>query len=310
MKILLIRLDKIGDLVSTLPVDQLPQLTPHDVHWAIARGLSFIPRYAQPPRQVFELDKANTDGIALRSLREFLRKETPDLAVSFQAPWWVNYALWSEGVPQRVGVRSQWHSFLFLNRGLRQRRSRAERHEADYNRELLEFALKLAPSSSPVLQMKAAADVVLPALPSVYVVMHPGMAGSALNWPQKSYVELIRKLTLAGHPVVITGTPADGPYLDEIERSARNLPGVHWLVGNLDSTALLTVLERAQAVLAPSTGVAHLAASLGRPVLCLFSDVRVQRSVRWAPRGPNVQILEPLQNISVGQVEESLRRFL
>lgn len=37
---------------------------------------------------------------------------------------------------------SQWHSYIFLNHGLRQSRTLAEKHEADYNFELMQFALE------------------------------------------------------------------------------------------------------------------------------------------------------------------------
>ncbi|WP_374032053.1 glycosyltransferase family 9 protein [Bdellovibrio bacteriovorus] len=127
-----------------------------------------------------------------------MREYRPDVAVSLQAPWWVSYALWVEGVPVRAGVRSQWHSFLFLNKGLRQRRSLAVQHEADYNLDVLKHALNISENvKTPVLKLTAPEN---PALLSKYhlttqnyVVVHPGMAGSALNWPIGNYIELIKK---------------------------------------------------------------------------------------------------------------------
>ncbi|MEN0059029.1 MAG: glycosyltransferase family 9 protein, partial [Bdellovibrio sp.] len=53
------------------------------------------------------------------------------------------------------------------------------------------------------------------------------------------------------------------------------------------------VLGAAKAVIVPSTGIAHLAASLGTPVIGLYSPVRVQHPRRWAARGPQVKILMP-----------------
>lgn len=298
-KVLLIRLDKIGDLICTMCVDQVSFLKDCDVQWAIAKGLNFIPDNAAPQRQYLELKKDDSKN-SLPALKKFLREFKPDIAVSFQAPWWVSYALWSEGVPVRAGVRSQWHSFLFLNKGLRQRRSLATQHEADYNLDLLlhAFAIeeKISQEKTPILKLRATANPTLLNKHNLtaqnYIVVHPGMAGSALNWPISSYIELIEKIN-ANTQVVLTGTPADEPWLKDIKAYFKNNPRVLSLQNELNAAELLTVLDKAKAVVVPSTGVAHIAASLGTPVLGLYSPVRVQHPRRWAARGEKVHILMP-----------------
>lgn len=291
-KILCVRLDKIGDLVSTLPVDQLPEARDSQITWAVAQGLGALVEASRPTRRFFELDKSRPQEARSR-LRKFLQAERPDLMVSFQAPWWVSFEAWRAGVPLRAGVRSQWHSFLFLNRGLRQRRSLAEQHEADYNRDLLLFALGQVDRSNatPVLTLQASVSS-SPIPPGSYVV-HAGMAGSALNWPMKFYVSLVKSLRAKGYSVVLTGTEADRHLIAPLEEAFRADPGVENRIGRSSLPELLSLLAQAKAVIAPSTGVAHLAASLGRPVLAFFSPIRVQRARRWAPRGRQVLTLTP-----------------
>lgn len=262
----------------------------------VSKGLNFIPENSQPPRNFITLDKSKPQQ-SLKDLRAYLRQNKPDIAVSFQAPWWVHFALWLEGVPVRAGVKSQWHSFLFLNRGLRQKRSRALKHESQYNLELLYAALSSPPSTSeaPILQLRAPLDhsplVAHQLKEKSYIVVHPGMAGSALNWPTKHYIRLIEEL--APLQVVITGTPADEPWLTEIKETFQNNQRVLILQNKLSSLELLSVLKFSQAVIVPSTGVAHIAASLGAPVIGLYSPLRVQNPRRWAARGPQVHTLVP-----------------
>ncbi|MNJ92608.1 ADP-heptose:LPS heptosyl transferase I [compost metagenome] len=295
-KVLLIRLDKIGDLVSTMCVDEASCLSQTEVRWVISKGLGFIPNCAQPPRTYVELSKDDWKS-SLRTLREYIHTFKPDVAVSFQAPWWVNFALWIEKVPVRSGVLSQWHSFLFLNRGLRQRRSKAIKHEADYNMDVLKYAMGDSSSEpTPVLKLVAPSNPELLAkhhlAPKNYVVVHPGMAGSALNWPIPRYIELIEKVA-PQIQVVLTGTPADEPWLTEIKETFKNNSKVLNLQSQLTAPELFTVLKNAKAVVVPSTGVAHMAASLGAPVLGLYSPLRVQHPTRWAARGPQVHIFVP-----------------
>lgn len=293
-KVLLIRLDKIGDLISTMPVDQADLLKNCEVRWVIAKGLGFVPDHAIPKRTYIELSKEDWQT-SLKALIQYLRDFKPDVAVSFQAPWWVNYALWITGTPVRAGVQSQWHSFLFLNKGLRQRRSKAVQHEADYNFDLLRYAMGDTSSRppTPILKLQAPENSELlrkySLVPQHYVVIHAGMAGSALNWPTENYITLIRKIAETTQ-VVLTGTPADEPFLKDIKAALKDHPKVLSLQNLLKASELFTVLKNSKAVVVPSTGVAHMAASLGAKVLGLYSPIRVQHPRRWAARGENVQI--------------------
>ncbi|WII73559.1 glycosyltransferase family 9 protein [Bdellovibrio sp. 22V] len=298
-KVLLIRLDKIGDLICTMCVDQVSFLKGHDVQWVISKGLGFVPDHADPKRKYLELSKENWKE-SLRALRTFLHEFKPDVAVSFQAPWWVSYALWAENVPVRAGVKSQWHSFLFLNRGLRQRRSLATQHEADYNLDLLLHAFDIEEDvlqeKTPVLKLEAPENIALLDKYGLavkrYVVVHPGMAGSALNWPIPRYIEFIEEVA-KDTQVVLTGTPADEPWLKDIKERFKDHPRVRSLQNQLKAAELFTILKNSKAVVVPSTGVAHMAASLGATVLGIYSPLRVQHPRRWAARGKDVHIFVP-----------------
>lgn len=292
----LIRLDKIGDLVSTLPVDELEPLKDFDVHWIVSQGLAFVADHAVPKRQYLELRPAKKLD-SFFELLKFLKETKPAISISFQGPWWVSLAMWLAQVPVRGGRQSQWHSWLFLTRGLRQRRSQATQHEADYNRDLVYFTLKFSTKNqaTPILKLMPNPEVRLEKwnlLPQQYVVIHPGMAGSALNWKIKNYIELIQQVK-ADLPVVITGTPLDEPWLIEIKREFAGDSRVHILQNLLSTTELLTVLAHARAVVAPSTGVAHLAASLGTKVIGIYSPLQVQSPTRWQTRGPKVIVKSP-----------------
>lgn len=299
-KALLIRLDKIGDLICTLPADQLSVFHtteaegPYAVHWMISKGLDFVPRNALPIRQRTSWNKKFRFFSFIRYLK-FLREEKFDLAISFQAPWWVSFGLWLACVPVRAGVKSQWHSFLFLNKALRQRRSLAEKHEAEYNFDLVEFAIgKSTGDTLPILKMKAPQVWKRPEAIKNYFVLHPGMAGSAKNWPQEKYIQAVEKLFEATeHSCVLTGQHMDEPYLSQIKSKFADHPRFYNLQNQISSEELLDVLCFSEFVLAPSTGVLHLAAALGKKSLGIYSPLTVQHPRRWAARGPEVHIFCP-----------------
>lgn len=300
-KIVLIRLDKIGDLICSLPVDQVIDTNEYDVTWLVQKGMGQVVDLGVRPRKYFELDK-NDPKSSAKQLAKILKDIQPDIAISFQAPWWVSFELFKARIPVRSGVRSQWHSFLFLNQGLRQKRSLAVKHELDYNLDLVLKTLNLKHSREflffEITQPTATEVLEKFHLKSKgYIVVHPGMMGSALNWKQSQYIDYIHQLLLRQKKIVITGTPSDEPYLTEIKKKYAGHADVLILQSKLNMKELIQVLAHAEFVVAPSTGVAHLAASVGTRVLAIFSPIRVHHPRRWSPRGSQVEVYLPKEEL-------------
>jgi heptosyltransferase I len=293
-KVLLIRLDKIGDLICTLPADQVLDEKVYDVTWVVQKGLGPILDLGVKHRNYIELDKNNIKQ-AREKLNSLIKVLKPDIAVSFQCPWWVNFELFKAGVPVRSGVKSQWHSFLFLNKAIRQKRSLAEKHELEYNLELLYKTLDIKQTKEfhyfHINKPDSTATLTAHNLtPEHYVVVHPGMMGSALNWPQHEYIKYIQRLISEGNQVVVTGTDQDEPYLTEIKKEFSTNENVIWLQSKLNLNELIEILAYSKYVVAPSTGVAHLTASVGTLIKGIYSPVTVHHPKRWGPRGPQVQV--------------------
>jgi heptosyltransferase I len=296
-KVLLIRLDKIGDLICTLPADQILDTNQYDVTWTVQKGMGRIVELGEKKRKYLELDKANPKESRIQ-FAEFLKKNNFDYAVSFQCPWWINYELFKHRIRHRIGVLSQWHSFLFLNEGLRQKRSLAVKHEFEYNLDLVQKItgpISIDPKKILFKFRKPQSTATLEKfhLMPNYVVVHPGMMGSALNWPQQKYIEYINRLLSENKIIVVTGTDSDEPYLDQIKKVFLNHPQVKWLQSKLNFNELLEILNYSEKIIAPSTGVAHIAASLDKEVHAIFSHIRVHHPLRWSPRGENVKIYLP-----------------
>lgn len=299
--VILIRLDKIGDLICSLPVDQVIDTNEYDVTWIVQKGMGQVVDLGARKRKYFELDK-NDPKASAAQLEKILKNIKADVAISFQAPWWVNFELFKARIPVRSGVRSQWHSFLFLNQGIRQKRSRAIQHELQYNLDLVQKTLQLRatreflffeiskPTEKDVLQKYNLK-------PESYIVVHPGMMGSALNWKQSQYIDYIHQQLFRQKKIVITGTASDEPYLTDIKAKYADHPEVLVLQSQLTLKELIQVLANSEFVVAPSTGVAHLAASVGARVLAIFSPIQVHHPRRWAPRGPRVEIYLPKEDL-------------
>ncbi len=292
-KAVFIRLDRMGDLVLTLPCDRLVA-DQFNCHWVIPKGLDFVAENDASKKKFSSLD-ASDPWKSFFLLRKKIQEISPDVSISFHVPWWVNFALWSCRVKTRGGVLSQWHSYLFLNKGLRQKRSRVEAHEMEYNFQLVEFVFDLKRNREQWQPMtlncpdhtELQFDVT-----QNYFVVHPGMGGSALNWPTASYVQLIDQLTEKA-TVVVTGTSSDEAYLSPLKMSLKNNHKVVWLDKQLNGYQLLKLLKNAKANIAPSTGVLHLSASLGATSIGIYSPIKVHQAQRWGPKGKNTSTFTP-----------------
>ncbi|MDZ4662345.1 MAG: glycosyltransferase family 9 protein [Pseudomonadota bacterium] len=294
-KLLFIRVDRIGDLVLTLPVDQSLDTAKNEITWWISQGLEFIAEASQKKRTFLTVNK-------LRPWREFWRlyswlKANPtDVSILFHGPWWLSLACFLAGVPTRGGRLSQWHSYLFLNKGLRQSRSQSAKHESEYNFELASYVLSIPYVSKPHLELRIPeAGTLLKKFnlePKSYLMVHPGMGGSSRNANSEYYISLISKY-LEKTIVVITGTKSDLPFIAPLFEKLRGFNNIIWLNEKLSGREVIAVAQEAQMVIAPSTGVMHLAASTGVKTLGIFSPVQTQSSKRWGPRGRDVSVIAP-----------------
>lgn len=295
-KTLLVRVDKIGDLVVSLNADSHPALANSDCTWLISQGLGWVIDHAEPSKNYIEISK-KFSWTHFFYLVKTIKNLAPKRAVVFQAPWFVGFAIFWARVPIRIGRRSQWHSYLFFNKGIRQKRSQAQQHESRYNWELISKGLKfngkeswINPEFSPKDAKKELRLLGLRA--GSYCVVHPGMMGSALNWPQTHYISLIRELS--NHvTVVITGTESDQHWLNPIRNELEEQKHLYWLDTLLTGTELIAVLSGAQFVVAPSTGIVHIAAALKTPIFGLYSPRDSEKSARWGPLSKKAVVFSP-----------------
>jgi ADP-heptose:LPS heptosyltransferase len=120
-----------------------------------------------------------------------------------------------------------------------------------------------------------------PAAPPVSdaIVIHPGAASPARQWPADRFGEVARQLTETGHPVVVTGTDAEQQGVQAVVRAGRLPPGSD-LCGLLDLAQLAALVAAARLVISGDTGIAHLATAYGTPSVVLFGPTPPQL---WGP---------------------------
>ena len=110
------------------------------------------------------------------------------------------------------------------------------------------------------------------------VVVHPGSGSPAKNWPVERFADVIRRLRAQQKEVVAVAGEAD---VEQAAVLAREVPGVPLLTG-LTLTELSETLAECGCFLGNDSGITHLAAAVGLPVVALFGPSDPDT---WAPRG-------------------------
>lgn len=305
LRILVVRTDRLGDVILSTPVfEVIKQQFPNThitvmIREPIASIIEGLP--AVDEVMIFRPEKEHAGFRGFLRLRKELREEKFRISIVLHGPLKLAAAVFFANIRYRVGPWSKLYSFLFFNRGLRQRRSQVEMHEADYNLQLLrKIGIRMNSRSVPVRvnvdpKAKAAAKQWLSERgwkpDSPLVIVHPGMSGSALNWPETHYIEFIRSLIKEGRQILITGGPQEVSLLNRISEALGPLKDKAIFYGNTEpvgeyvgSLAFLTGLfSFASLVVAPSTGPLHLAVAVGCPVVTFYPPIRVQSAIRWGP---------------------------
>jgi ADP-heptose:LPS heptosyltransferase len=288
MRILVVRTDRLGDSLLTLPaVADLRQARPdaHIAFWC-RPGIAPLIAWDRHLDAVHSWDPA--DDHSLRALQA----EGFDAALCCHGRPELAKLLWRAGIRQRVGNGRRWFSLLFSHR-LRASRSRRRLHESDSNRALAQLLLgpgfQPGPARNGLLvpqQELTAADTLLAQVERPQpVVLQPGSLGSSEDWPPERMAELGRQLEADGVPVLVHLGPPEAKRLGHL---FTDFPVVG---ADLSLPGLAAVCSRARCLVGNSTGPLHLAAALGRPVVGLYPTTPSMAPARWGPIGAPRRVL-------------------
>ena len=302
-RILLVRSDRIGDTLLTLPsVTALRHRFPD----------AFIAFLCQPytesmVRRINGLDEVliyDSNGkhqgwSGLKLLSDELKSYQFDKTVVFFPRPMLLWALWRAGIPTRIGTGYRWYSFFLTDRVM-EHRSECLKHEAEYNLNLLSPMLgdsipnpRFDFYDDPELNRDWKKLLMHYGISQNYAIVHAGSGKSAPNLSLEQYRKLIDILlhkTL--WQLVLTGSPAEAELNECLMEGLPRERAVN-LSGKLNLVQLMETIRNARLMITSSTGPLHLADAQNTPVLGFYCPLPPHTPVRWGPYQQSKWVVMP-----------------
>lgn len=301
MRILLVRTDRLGDVILTLPM--LPLLRkrfPGAFIGLLLKKYTADLVEGNPYADELLLYDDGQSLIPSAVMVKTIKAKNFDIAIVVHPTPRIAWLLFRAGIPERIGSGYRYYSLLF-NKRVYEHRKDAKRHELEYNLNLLkkldcpiggkpEFALTIPPGVDATVEGLFASVGIDPK--KEIIVVHPGTGGSAKEWPADNFGLLAARLqTERDGQILITGSQEEEPKVARVllGTKGKGIP----LAGRLSLKELAAVIKRASLFISNSTGPLHIAAAVGTPAVCMFSQITTMSAARWGPYTPKKRVLVP-----------------
>ena len=300
-RFLLIRTDRIGDTILTLPsVTALRKKYPAAfiVFLAQPYTVPLIEKYEGIDLLLtYEPEKRHKGWPGIMQLSRELEQLKIDVALLFYPRLELAFALFKAKIPVRIGTAYRWYSFLLTQR-IFEHRKECLKHEAEYNLSLL---ASLLPGENPQPHNEFKKWTPEPWWDNFrteqnlneYVIVHPGSGSSAPNLNKTQY-RLIVQLLLdkTSWTVLLTGASGEEKLVDNI---AEDFPQerVKIMAGRYSLAEFLTIIRHSSLLITSSTGPLHLANAVKTPLLGFFCPAKPHTPIRWGPYDQQKWVVTP-----------------
>jgi heptosyltransferase-3 len=302
-RFLVIRTDRIGDVVLSTPVlEVLKSSFPGSQVTMMVSPYTIDVVINNPHLDDVIMDDAENRHKGIRGfflLVKEVKKRKFDVGILLRPTLRLALLLFLSGVKYRIGTGFRFYQILF-NRKVYVHRKKNLRHEAEYNLDLL-IPLGITPQKIlPKVYVSPEEDEfarqildefkILPE--DIVVGIHPGSGNSSLNLPAKRFAQVADRLVEeVNAKIIFTGSNKEKELIGFIKSNMRN--GSFDLAGKTTLRQLASVLKNCDAIIANSTGPMHLASALGTPTVAIFCPIFSAGPTRWGPYGEGHQVILP-----------------
>ena len=293
-KILIVRTDRLGDVVLSTPVIKNLRLAFPKSHIAfICRPYTRGALEGNPDLdEVIIYDKYRKHKSLWASIKFsfYLRRKKFDFALILHPTNRVHLITFLAGIPQRVG----WDKKLgkLLTKRIKHTKQEGKKHELEYTLDLLRGSLSIPIKNTDTYfpirsKAKAAVEQLLKGkgvgISDKFIVIHPSASCLSKRWPQERFLKVIKLLReRVGFKIIVITSESEREFGEKLVGDS----GVIDLRGSLSIPELGALLKQAALFISNDSGPVHIAASFNTPIISIFGRNDSGLSpLRWRPRG-------------------------
>lgn len=311
-KVLIIRNDRLGDVILTLPlVNAVRDIFPDAVITFLARN--YPAELIKDYKGINELIREEESGNFFKKYSYFKKNKT-DLVINVKPCFEYALLFFLLNVNYRIGTAYRWYSFLY-NFKVHEHRKHSVRHESDYNINLLgNFFSELKPRkdfyfSYTDSERKKLSDKLNGLTEEKFIIIHPGSGGSARDLP----VEILKEFAglfsseFSEYRIVLTGAGAEKEMINDLKFSAETEYNIEItdLCDKLNLKELMILTDCSALFISNSTGPIHIAGALNKNIIGFYPDEIPVNEIRWKPLSSNTVIMKPGKNGSMNEIKAS-----
>jgi lipopolysaccharide heptosyltransferase III len=300
--ILIVRTDRIGDVILSLPLAEIIKR-----HYPTCKVSFLIREYTKDILfnypfidEVIMLKEENGE-VLIKENKASLKKFNFDFSIVVYPTFKIAWLIYLADIPFRIGTGYRWYSFLF-NKKIYVHRKYAEKHELEFNVELLKavrineqittgnvhFNIRISVQSEQKIENILKDNGINNE--DFIVIVHPGSSGSAVDLPADKFKEIVQYLSINEKiKIVITGNSKEKKLCEALKINDKILN----FAGMFSLSELIALINKANIMIANSTGPLHIAAALGKHVIGFYPKIPAASAKRWGPYTKKGKVFEP-----------------
>jgi ADP-heptose:LPS heptosyltransferase len=300
--LLIVRTDRIGDVVLSLPLAGIVKK-----HYPECKITFLVRNYTKelvlnhPFIDNVIILEEEKGKISLSSNVKKVKSYNFNSCIIVYPTFITSLIIFLSGIKNRIGTGYRWYSLLF-NKKVYEHRKYAERHELEFNINLLKnigIKEKISPSNiefnlginkndkKKVFKTFAenGIDIEKPVL-----IIHPGSGGSSVDLPLDKLKEMIGLIeSKTDFQIILTGSPNERNICEQLVLNER----VKNFAGEFNLTELTALIDISDLFISNSTGPIHIAAALKKHVIGFYPKILACSAKRWGPYLDNAVVFSP-----------------
>ncbi|MFC2102819.1 glycosyltransferase family 9 protein [Bacteroidota bacterium] len=300
--ILIVRTDRIGDVILSLPLARIIKNKYPDCKITfLVRNYTAAIVLGHPYIDEVIILREADDTIPINVNVDLLKDKKYDTGIIVYPTFKTALIVYLSGIKTRIGSGYRWYSVLFNNKVFEHRKT-AEKHELEYNISLLKkikideqplqgnvnFDLKVNSEALEYVN-RISLDYWID-LDKKLVVVHPGSGGSAVDLPTEKMSKIVQDLAaIEDVNIIVTGSDSEFSLCESITSGTNAIN----LAGKFDLQQITALISLSHVFVSNSTGPIHIAAALGIPVIGFYPKIRACSEERWGPYTTKKVIFSP-----------------